>query len=193
MYESGRFVPDEYVDVERIERTAHIIFDGEPIFEELQKAAMKFAEVDPEKISQWRAQARLRALVPKISVGVDSDKSNTYEIYTSATKNYVTGGPDDIKEGFDVSVSWELGDMIWSSDQTSIDVRSRLTTQLRNDILDDLRRAYYERKRLQFDMLASPPKDVKLRFEKELRIRELTQVLDDLTGNYFSSHLRRDA
>ena len=83
--------------------------------------------------------------------------------------------------------------MIWSADQTSIDVRSRLTTQLRNDILDDLRRAYYERKRLQFDMLTSPSKDAKLRFEKEFRIRELTQALDDLTGNYFSSHLRRDA
>lgn len=192
-YESGRFIAEEFVDVEKIERTAHIIFDGEPPFEELQKAAMKLAEVDPDKIKKWRTQARLKALVPKISVGMDKSTSNTYEIYTSATKDYVTTGPDDINNGFDVSVSWELGDMIWSDDQTNIDVRSRLTTQLRNDILDDLRRAYYERKRLQFDMLASPSKDVKLRFEKELRIRELTQVLDDLTGNYFSSHLRSDA
>jgi len=33
--------------------------------------------------------------------------------------------------------------------------------QLRNDILDDLRRAYYERKRIQFELMTEPPKDLK--------------------------------
>lgn len=80
--------------------------------------------------------------------------------------------------------------LIWSDDQTNIDVRSRLTTQLRNDILDDLRRAYYERKRLQFELMTNPPKDGDLKFEKELRLQELTHAIDDLTGNYLSDHIR---
>ena len=63
--------------------------------------------------------------------------------------------------------------------------------QLRNDILDDLRRAYYERKRVQFELMTNPPKDLNLKFEKELRLQELTQVIDDLTGNYLSEHVRR--
>jgi hypothetical protein len=96
-----------------------------------------------------------------------------------------------MSKGFDVSVSWELGDLIWSDDQTNIDVRSRLTTQLRNDVLDDLRRAYFERKRLQFELMSYPPKDLKARFDKELRVQELTQAIDDLTGNYLSKHIRR--
>jgi hypothetical protein len=58
--------------------------------------------------------------------------------------------------------------------------------QLRNDILDDLRRVYYERRRIQFELFAMPPKDLKMRFEKETRLQELTQAIDDLTGNYFS-------
>ena len=109
-YESGRFVAEESVDIEKIDSTAHIIFDKEPPFEELQRAAMKFAEVDPDKISQWRLQARLRALVPKISIGADNNASNTYEIYTSATKDYVVAGPDDITKGFDFRShgSWEI-------------------------------------------------------------------------------------
>ena len=188
--EAGGFAQDQYIDVERNIKQLKIVFDGEPSFRQLQQAAMKFAEVDPEKIRQWRSQARLKALVPKISLGIDNNRSNNYEIYTSATRDYVATGPDDISEGFDVSVSWELGDMIWSDDQTNIDVRSRLTTQLRNDILDDLRRAYYERKRLQFEIMASPPKDIKARFEKELRIQELTQAIDDLTGNYLTEHIK---
>jgi len=190
-FESGRFIAEEYIDIEKAREATAIIFDGEPTFKDLQRAAMEFAEVDPEKIKKWRTQARLSALVPKISVGFDNSKSNTYEIYTSATKDYVVAGPDDINEGFDVSVSWDLANMIWSTDQTSIDVRSRLTTQLRNDILDDLRRAYYERKRLQYESIVAPPKDTRLRFEKELRIQELAQVINDLTGNYLSEHMRK--
>lgn len=63
--------------------------------------------------------------------------------------------------------------------------------QLRNDILDDLRRAYYERKRLQFELMTNPPRDINARFEKEMRLQELTQAIDDLTGNYLSGHIRR--
>ncbi|HPM43705.1 MAG TPA: hypothetical protein PLV52_07725, partial [Candidatus Omnitrophota bacterium] len=130
----------KYVDVEKNVKSMSISYDNEPSFKELQMAAMDFAEVDPVKISEWRKQARMRALLPKLSVGIDHGRSTNNEIYTSATSRYVIAGPDDLDDGWDLSVSWELGDLIWSDDQTGIDVRSRLTTQLRNDILDDLRR-----------------------------------------------------
>jgi photosystem II stability/assembly factor-like uncharacterized protein len=186
--ESGRYASDEYIDVERNLKSLKVIFDNEPYYSELQKAAMRFAEVDPEKIRRMRSEARLKALLPKVSFGVDKSRSTNSEIYTSATKDYVVMGPDDEDNGFDISISWELADFIWSDDQTNIDVRSKLTTQLRNDILDDLRRAYYERKRLQFELITAPPKDMKIRFDKEMRVRELGQAIDDLTGNYLSEH-----
>ena len=189
--ESGKYLGDQYIDVEKNLKVFKVIFDNEPVFKDLQRAAMKFAEVDPDKIKRWRNEARLRALVPKVTVGMDKNRSTTAEIYTSATKDYVVAGPDDTSDGFDVSISWELADLIWSDDQTNIDVRSRLTTQLRNDILDDLRRAYYERKRLQFELLYEVPQDPKARFEKEMRIQELTQSIDDLTGNYLSDNIRK--
>jgi hypothetical protein len=188
--EEGRYVQGQYADLDRRLKTFAIESGGEPSYGELQKAAMRFSDVDPDKISRWHAESRLKALVPKISVGADNSTSTNYEIYTSATKDYIVTGPEDMSKGFDVSISWDLGNLIWSDDQTNIDVRSRLTTQLRNDILDDLRRAYYERKRLQFELLSSPPADVRARFEKELRIQELTQAIDDLTGNYLSRHMR---
>jgi len=188
--ESGRFAADQYIDIERNLKSLKIIFDNEPTFKQLRQAALNYGDVNPDKIMKWHKESRLRALIPKVSVGYDSNRSTNSEIYTSANKDYVFVGPDDIASGLDVSVSWDLANLIWSDDQTNIDARSRLTTQLRNDILDDLRRAYYERRRLQFDLSANLPKDMKLRFEKELRIQELTQVIDDLTGNYLSEHIR---
>ncbi len=190
--ESGRYVQNTYIDVEKSLKNLKITFDNEPPFIELQKAAIDHADVNPEKIKRWHTQSRLKALAPKVSLGWDKNTDSNYEIYTSATKDYVTVGPDDISSGMDVSVSWDIAGLIWSDDQTSIDVRSRLMVQLRNDILDDLRRVYFERKRLQFDLMVNPPKDLKSRFDKEMRIQELTQAIDDLTGNYFSKNMKND-
>ena len=181
-------ISDNYIDVERNTVALNLLRDDEPDFAELRQAALRYNEVGPEKIAHWRQQSRLKALLPRVSVGLDHDRSNTYEIYTSASKDYAVTGPDDISDGWDVSFSWDLGDLMWSTDQTSIDVRSRLNTQLRNDVLDDLRRAYFERKRLLFELMHNPAKDAKAQFEKELRIEELTQAIDDLTGNYLTEH-----
>ncbi|MDP3792073.1 MAG: hypothetical protein Q8R38_08550 [Candidatus Omnitrophota bacterium] len=189
----GDYIMDDYPDIDKSLNTLKVIFDGEPTYKELQQAAIKYAEVSPEKIKKWRSEAKARALLPKVSLGADNSRSDTYDIYTSATKDYVVSGPDDTSDGWSVSVSWELGDLIWSDDQTNIDVRSRLMVQLRNDILDDLRRAYYERKRLQLELMANPYKDMNIRFEKELRLQELTHSIDDLTGNYLSDHIRKSS
>ena len=189
--EAGRYSDDQYIDIERNLKTFKIAFDNEPTFRELKQAAIKFGDVHPDKIKDWQRDSKLRALVPKVTCSLDNHRASNQEIYTSATRDYVSVGPDDFYKAVDVSVSWDVSGLIWSDSQTNIDVRSRLTTQLRNDILDDLRRAYYERKRLQFDILTSPPKDLRSRFDRELRIQELTQEIDDLTGNYLSDHMRQ--
>lgn len=190
-FESGDYLMGTYPDIEKGIRTLKIVLDGEPTFKELREAAIQYAEVSPEKIKKWRMESRLKALLPKISVSADRNRADTYEIYTSATREYILTGPDDTSDGWNVGLSWELGDLIWSDDQTNIDVRSKLMVQLRNDILDDLRRVYYERKRLQFELMTRPPKDMNMKFEKELRLQELGQAIDDLTGNYLTERTNK--
>lgn len=189
--ETTRYVIEKRQEVENQLKSVFIMADGEPTFHELRQAAIRYAEVSPEKIKRWRSESRYRALFPRVSLGLGRNRSNNSEIYTSATKDYVVVGPDDVANNLDLSLSWELGDLIWNDDQTNIDVRSRLMVQLRNDILDDLRRAYYERKKLQFELAVNPPKDIKTRFEKGLRLQELTSTMDDLTGNYLSEAIAR--
>ncbi|MFA6610407.1 MAG: hypothetical protein WCT15_06135, partial [Candidatus Omnitrophota bacterium] len=79
-YESGKSFPGEYVDIERKIGNFRIVSDSEPPFRELQKAAMDFSEVDPEKIRRWRREARMKSLVPKISLGLDKNRSTNTEI-----------------------------------------------------------------------------------------------------------------
>lgn len=157
-------------------------FRDEPTIEEVQREAIKYAEVYPEKIKNWRTQARLKAFVPEF----DLNYYKTISIYGGATYERVIIGPRD----WNFSLKWDLGDFIWSTDQTSIDVRSRLMVQLRDDILDEVNRLYYERRRVKLSLLLDPPQDLKQRLEKQIRLEELTAGLDALTGGYFSKRLK---
>ena len=162
--------------------------DKEPSIQRIQKVAIRYAEVEPEKIKEWRKKAKMKAILPKFTLGLDRSESTNYEIYTGATTKYVYEGPNDKSNGWDVALSWELGDLIWNEAQTSIDVRSRLMVQLRDDILNEVNRLFFERKRLKAE-LSQEKISGKQRFEKELRIEELTASIDGFTGGFLSRSL----
>lgn len=109
-----------------------LYFKDEPAIDEVRQAAIKYADVEPEKILGWRKQAKMKAILPKLTVDLDRSESTNYEIYTSATTRYIYEGPRDKSNGYDVTLSWELGDLIWNDAQTSIDVRSRLMDKTRD-------------------------------------------------------------
>jgi len=164
------------------------LFAGEPTFSQLQSAAIQHTDTSPKKIKSWYAKAKYKALLPSVNVGVDHDWSDTYEIYTSASNNYSLRGPKDRSYGWDVTCSWDLSDFIWKDDYTQIDTRSRLMVELRNDVLDELRRIYFERQRLKLKLTLDPPEEKTKLYEECLRLQELTANLDALTGDYFSDY-----
>jgi len=62
--------------------------------------------------------------------------------------------------------------------------------QLRDDILDEVNKLYFERLRVKIELDNLSIEDRKKRAEKELRLEELTASLDALTGGYFSQALK---
>ena len=166
--------------------SADKLFREEPTIQQVHQWAIEYAEVDPDKIKSWRSLARKRAFLPDVSVGVDRAADNLLHWDSG-------GNPDNLLKGrdyvdWDVSVSWDLADLVWSSDQTTIDSRSKLMVELREDVLDQVTRLYFERRRLQAELAADslePP----ARFDKELRVEELTALLDAFTGGEFGRRL----
>ena len=167
-------------------------YKGEPSINELQEAAIRYAQVEPEKIKTWRDKAARKALLPQVSIGVDRNTTDLWHWEGGSTTK-----PDDdaLQRGrdsvdWDITLSWDLGELIWNPDQTSIDVRSRLMVELRDDILDQVTKIYFERLRVKMELNNLIIEDRKKRFEKELRLQELTAMLDALTGGFFSTKLR---
>jgi photosystem II stability/assembly factor-like uncharacterized protein len=172
--------------------TVMSMFAEEPSIDEIRAAAIAYAEVQPEKIEQWRKAAAHRAWLPSVRFSYDKGKDwqssySYYKVDGEYTKyDDIT---DDRDEGWVVSLTWELGDLIWNNDQTSIDTRSRLMVQLRDDVLNEVTRLYFERRRLQIECALTPPADAGVKIEQELRLQELTAHIDALTG----AHLSRQA
>jgi len=164
-------------------------FAGEPAIAEVQAAAIRYAEVMPEKIQTWRTRAAWRAWIPSFTLGLDRDVDTTIGSSSSGGKTTFTVGPEDRSLSLDFGFTWDLADLVWNPDQTSIDVRSRLMVQLRGDVLDEVTRLYFERRRLQVEYALVPVEDPTLQAGRRLRVDELTAQIDALTGGFFSRHL----
>ncbi|MDD5255355.1 MAG: hypothetical protein PHR11_04815 [Candidatus Omnitrophica bacterium] len=167
---------------------------GEPSIGLVQEAAIRYAEVSPEKIKRWRRDAARKAWLPEVTFGIDRDTSDLWHweggSTTRADDDCLVRGRDSI--AWDVSLSWDLGELIWNDDQTSIDVRSRLMVELRQEILDEVTKVYFERLRTKMDIDHLSIEERAKRMEKEIKIRELTAMLDALTGGFFSQNIHNE-
>jgi hypothetical protein len=167
----------------------------EPGISEIQQAAIEYAEVSPEKIKWMRKAAQAQALMPDLSLSLDGDYNKTIELDRGGTSDpdIFIEGPKDRDIGWGIKLNWDLAELIWSYHQTNIDSRSRLMVQLRNDILDEVTKIYFERLRLMEELSGNSIRDEAQARLKQIRLDELTANIDALTGGYFSKTINSKA
>ncbi len=166
----------------------------EPAVQEVQKAAIRYADVGNGKIKRWHWGSRLRAFVPRLGFSKDFSMGSNVDIDRGGTNtpDEFIVGPSEMDEGWDLGLTWELGDFLYSSAQTSIDSRSKLLVELRESILSQVTRVYFERRRVQWEiLLADPASDFQAKLDRELRLEELTAQLDSLTKGFLSRKLEK--
>ncbi|MCX5713998.1 MAG: hypothetical protein NT033_04140 [Candidatus Omnitrophica bacterium] len=107
--------------------------EHEPSIHDIQEEAIKYAEVQPQKIISWRKKAAVRAWLPRLTAGANRNTTDLWHweggSTTKSDDDVLRRGRDSV--AWDVSLSWDLSQLVWSDDQTNIDVRSRLMVQLR--------------------------------------------------------------
>ncbi|HNW39480.1 MAG TPA: hypothetical protein PL125_04360 [Candidatus Omnitrophota bacterium] len=165
---------------------------SEPNIRDVQEAAIRYAEVSPEKITQWRKDAAKKAFLPQVNLGLERNSTDLWHweggSTTKSDDDVLHRGRDNID--WDISLTWDLSDLIWNDAQTSIDVRSKLLVELRDDILDQVNKLYFERLRVRSELDNLALEDRNKRFQKQLKLEELTASLDSLTCGYYSAQLK---
>lgn len=163
----------------------------EPSAREMHKAVIRYSNLKNSKIKRWHAQSRLRSLIPSFNFGYDFSRADNIDIDRGSTTepDKFIFGPEDQDKGWDMDMRWDLASLIWDTNQTSIDSREKLMVELRQDFLSEATRIYYERRRLQTEIVFTEPASEQGHMERLIRLDELTALLDAMTGGEFSKKL----
>jgi len=164
----------------------------EPTIREVQKEAIRYADLGNGKIKRWQWGSRLRAFIPRLTFSKDFSLNGNIDIDRGGTNDpdKFIRGPEELNRGWDLGLTWELGDMLYSTAQPSIDSRAKLLVELRDSILSEVTRIYFERRRVLMELALLPPRQTpQENFDLLLRLDELTAQLDALTNGFFSERL----
>lgn len=179
-------------------------FANEPTIQDVQSAAVRYAEVDSNLYSSWRNGARNRALIPEtfqVSVGHDTDDDTDYSKSKtiSLSGNTVTIGPDDESWGHDtdddwdyeVRLKWTLQDFVFNPDMLRVSAETQDQVEFRQSILSEVTKLYFDRKRLKAEIVLDPQVDISIQVKRQLRLEEITAALDSMTGGFFTDEIRK--
>jgi competence protein ComEA len=164
-------------------------FAAEPSAREVQSQAIDYLQVHPDIVAGWRLRARTNALAPELRTYGYGVQTNGVRTVSQPGESTIESLNDDLGARLDVRLIWELDRLIFDPQEMAVARESVRTANLRDRVLDEVTRRYFERRRLQVDLELSPPRDLADRVKKELRLQELTADIDAATGGWFSEKL----
>lgn len=177
-------------------------FRGEPSVQDVQRWAESYAHTSPELVDRWLRQSRLFGALPDRAL-IKAQNSSDYDIgyKYNPTDGLVDGSGEpmydyltDAGKGQDLTISgelrWKLSSLVMSSERIRVISEVQDVVKLRDKVLDEVTTTYFERRRLQVEMLLNPKADLRGQVIDELRLMELTANVDALTGGQFSANAK---
>lgn len=185
--QEGRVVSAEVV------RKVLMRYAGEPSVREVQEQVIEYVKVHPDVVNSWRGRARANALAPRLTVAAQGDVDRDLRTVSNldATSAEIEAKDENNSGRLVVTTQWELDRLIFEPAEMAVARETVRFANLRDRVLEEVTRRYYERRRLQVDLDLSPPTDLGDRVRKELRLQELTADLDAYTGGWFSFKLKQ--
>jgi competence protein ComEA len=166
-------------------------FAGEPTVREVQTRAVDYVRVHPDVIDSWRTRARVSGIAPQFRTkGVGILRNDLRKVTNlDATVSEIEATTDSDIGRLELSARWDLDRLIFEPEELSVAREAVRTATLRDRVLEEVTRRFFERRRLQVDLELAPPTDLSERVRKELRLQELTADIDAFTGGWFSDKL----
>jgi hypothetical protein len=169
-------------------------FSTEPDVRQAQAMAMAYTNTNPELVEGWLRASRSAYMLPKLNLQYEKELDTFSDFEYIATDSsepepQLDESRSENDDKYVVKLEWRLDKLVMSSEQIRVINESQDIVKLRDKVLDEVTRLYFDRRRLQVDLLLSPPSDLRAQLENELRLQELTANLDALTGGAFTASL----
>ena len=182
-------------------------FGHEPTVREVQEQAMRYSLISQDQMIDWIGESAHANWLPrKVKVeGYWKQRTHAEDELNDDWSPFDPNYPADLRldkhETQDVdytddyyyvkgSLEWDFSRLIFNADEMKVAKQNSDLVELREDILNAVTKLYFERRRIQIELLVNPPKDRTERIKMELRVQELTADIDAFTGGWFSEQLR---
>jgi hypothetical protein len=166
-------------------------FVKEPKIRDLHKDALEFAMVNQDRISSLLGRARHAGWLPEFRVrynyNTDDDRNTAFPTTNSPI---LTTQRTDLDHRLEVRATWKMDELIFNRNEIQIYRELRRLVELRTDVLKEVTKLYFERRRLQIDLATKPVANFLAYLRQRLRLQELSADLDTLTGGGFSRRMR---
>lgn len=171
-------------------------FATEPSIQNVHDWSMSYTRTNPEMVDGWMRASRNAYLLPKVNLkykkDLDFSDTNRYEedledpgVYTPYDYSDAFGNDDE----YEVKLEWRLDKLVMSSERIRVINEGQDVVKLRDKVLDEVTRIYFDRRRLQVELLLNPPTNLREQIKDELRLQELSAGIDAYTGGRFSAGL----
>ncbi len=164
-------------------------FSWEPTVRQVQRQALSRAGLLGRGITPGRIRGA--AVLPELRVGVELGRVQTRMSRRQA------GTPIRVTENLDsdrawtAQARWRLDRLIFDPNELKLQTQQYRRQQLREEILAQVTRLYFLRRRLQALQVLRPARSLGGALARRLAIERLTGQLDAMTGGWFSAKLRR--
>jgi len=164
-------------------------FDNEPTLTQLKDAACAFADADPHTAKRWRRAPNIAALLPVVKIAIDHDLERDETLDKRQDEPDFWGVDTDRDWGFQLSAQWKLSELIFHSDEVRVWGALADRASRREAVLALLVGYFFERRRVQLQILLEPPQTLAEMVTLQLRLQELTASIDSLTNGALTAGL----
>jgi len=176
-------------------------FSDEPSVQQVQSWASDYAKTNPVMVERWLRSSRTFATLPELTLeykmkdgwdqGFDYKAADGTELSLASQEPVAlindAGTDQDVE--YKVRARWELDKILLSSERIRVLSEAQDIAKLRDNVLTDVTELYFERRRLQAELLLNPSSDLSTRVRDRLKLMELSARIDAFTGGAFSAAL----
>ncbi len=163
----------------------------EPGITEVQRAAARVARGALWRVEEGLARVRWSAALPRLSLDLSrhADTDHTGTEYADGVRQKLS---TDTRFRWRIDATWDLSRLAWHPDELAA---ARLREQVHrrtSSAVELATRRFYERQSLRHALALGLLPDPRARRKARFRVRELTALLDALTGGLFSARVVSD-
>jgi len=156
-----------------------------------RRKAVELAMSEPERARSYVTRAGHAAWLPELRVLVSRryGRSESLDINSSSTALTSPLGIDTVNDiRYEARATWDLGKLVFSSDELAAQTQAMRMSELRRDIETTVNRLYFERRGLFLDKSASRMGSV----QRQVRAGEIEAELDALSAGTFAACVSRE-